>query len=165
MSKYVAVGRSSKTPRGQWRCSHTDCDELVYQPQAHYHLCASHLVELLRMAGVKKPTHRLTADMASANLARAIKRGTQVVGEVYYVKLARDRVKIGFTTNLHGRMSSLRTTAPDLELLACESGTVALERRRHEQFAHLRVEPKHEVFTLGSDLAAWIDVVRLAGVA
>lgn len=165
MAKYVATGRSSGAPREQWFCSYTECDEPVFQPQAHYHLCAKHLAALLKLAGVRGRGPEVTAEEASARLKAVITGKGQAVGEVYYALVAPGRVKIGFSTNTRARMGALRTTAPELELLATEVGTVGLERRRHRQFGHLRIDPKREVFRLEDDLAAWIDVVRLAEVA
>lgn len=53
---------------------------------------------------------------------------------VYYMRLG-NRIKIGTTTNLRGRLSSLQ---PE-ELLGTEAGDASLERERHRMFAHLRV--------------------------
>lgn len=53
---------------------------------------------------------------------------------VYYVRFG-DRVKIGYTSNLANRMQAI----PHDEILATESGTFAVEKARHIQFAELRI--------------------------
>jgi hypothetical protein len=72
---------------------------------------------------------------------------------VYYARLS-DRVKIGTTTCLAQRMQSIN---PE-ELLVTESGGVALERRRHRQFSHLRTHG--EWFRLEGALAEHIEKLR-----
>ena len=42
-----------------------------------------------------------------------------------------------------------------MTVLGTEPGTVTTERRRHRQFAHLRV--RNELFEPGPDLLAWIE--------
>lgn len=53
---------------------------------------------------------------------------------VYYFRVG-NRIKIGYTQSLHHRVRSLM---PE-EVIGWESGNVALERRRHRQFAAYRV--------------------------
>jgi Meiotically Up-regulated Gene 113 (MUG113) protein len=53
---------------------------------------------------------------------------------VYYARLG-NRVKIGYSTNMANRLADIR---PE-ELLATEPGGPLLEKRRHGQFADLRV--------------------------
>jgi len=69
---------------------------------------------------------------------------------VYYLRFA-DRVKIGFTTNLAERLRAL----PYDEVLATEVGGASLERQRHHEFAHLRVNG--EWFQLTPELVAHIE--------
>jgi Meiotically up-regulated gene 113 len=52
---------------------------------------------------------------------------------VYYIQF-RDRIKIGTTTYLEGRLQGL----PYDRILVTEPGSGELERRRHAQFAHCR---------------------------
>jgi hypothetical protein len=63
-------------------------------------------------------------------------------------------VKIGYSANVHARMSGLGT-----DLLATEPGDRKLEAARHREFALLRIE--REYFRPGSDLMAHVE--RLAG--
>jgi hypothetical protein len=73
---------------------------------------------------------------------------------VYYLLFA-DRIKIGTTTNLTARMRSI----PHDELLATEPGSLDVERRRHREFAHLRITG--EWFRTAADLFAHIEALKL----
>lgn len=55
-------------------------------------------------------------------------------GVIYYLRFG-DRIKIGTTTHLNARLSSV----PHDELLATEPGDHRLETLRHRQFKHCRV--------------------------
>jgi len=76
---------------------------------------------------------------------------------VYYVRIG-NHVKIGYSARLASRLKTLRVTLDDL--LAIEPGGRRLEQKRHEEFAHLRVRPRWEDFTLDDDLAAHIASLR-----
>lgn len=58
-------------------------------------------------------------------------RVAEAQSQVYYVRIY-DVIKIGYTTNMHARMSQLRV--PIDAVLATEPGGRAVERRRHLQF-------------------------------
>lgn len=73
---------------------------------------------------------------------------------VYYIARG-DLIKIGHTTNMVHRMSALQPDA----VLATEPGGEQLERRRHQQFRHLRAPLGHEYFTSGDDLMAHIAAI------
>lgn len=73
---------------------------------------------------------------------------------VYYLALG-NRVKIGTTTDLPGRMRAV----PHEELVAFEFGSYALERQRHQQFAHARVVGEW-FLREDAELAAWITNLR-----
>lgn len=73
-------------------------------------------------------------------------------GCVYYAGVG-DLIKIGFTTQLRTRMWALR---PDV-LLAAEPGEPRLERRRHDQFEHLRVPGHGELFGIADELLRHVD--------
>lgn len=77
-------------------------------------------------------------------------------GYVYYIRNA-EMIKIGFSKNPWARLSSLRTSAPDAELVALEAGSIELEARRHLDFAHLR--QKREWFRREADLAHHIQLL------
>jgi len=73
-------------------------------------------------------------------------RGVHVV---YYVKFSPTRIKIGTTGTLIERLYHLGKHRSDV--MAIEFGSYALERERHQQFAHLRTEGS-EMFRTGRDL-------------
>lgn len=68
---------------------------------------------------------------------------------VYYMRVG-NRVKIGYTVNLKGRVLALSPEA----VLATEPGSYAVESARHEQFRHLRTH--NEWFRLEEPLVAHI---------
>jgi hypothetical protein len=73
---------------------------------------------------------------------------------VYYIRFG-DRIKIGTTRNLTTRLASL----PHDKVLGIERGDRDTERKRHEQFAHLRLTKRGEWFSMGGDLLAHIDTL------
>lgn len=74
---------------------------------------------------------------------------------VYYIAV-RGYVKIGYTSNMQARMANL---LPDA-ILATEPGARDVEKRRHQQFAHIRGSLGREYFTPHPDLEAHIEAVR-----
>jgi hypothetical protein len=74
-------------------------------------------------------------------------------GYVYY---ARDggELKIGHSRNPWSRVNEMRTARPSIVLLAVEAGDRALERERHEQFAHCRITRGREWFRLTAEIEA-----------
>lgn len=73
---------------------------------------------------------------------------------VYYLALG-NRVKIGTTTDLPGRMQAI----PHEEILAFEFGSYDTERSRHQQFAHARIVG--EWFDRDdAELTAWTTTLR-----
>lgn len=74
---------------------------------------------------------------------------------VYYVRRGA-MVKIGTTTNLHQRMTSL---LPE-EILATEPGGQGVEAHRHRQFSALRVAGHREWFHAGPALQQHVREIR-----
>lgn len=65
--------------------------------------------------------------------------GEAPTGLVYFV-LRGDEVKIGYTTDLNGRIQTFRTATTDpFEVLMTVPGTPALELHFHERFAERRI--------------------------
>jgi hypothetical protein len=64
---------------------------------------------------------------------------------VYFVRIG-DHIKIGFTTNLEGRVKSFWTTAVVVRLITTAEGGRELEQRLHDLFKECRVG-KSELFT------------------
>jgi hypothetical protein len=64
---------------------------------------------------------------------------------VYFVRIARRAIKIGFTTDLRRRCADLQCTSPDdISVLTVFPGGKDLERKLHRLFAHLRI--RNELF-------------------
>lgn len=92
-------------------------------------------------------------------MARAKKREKFPTGKVYFVRSGK-LIKIGFTTDLEGRVSRLQTGSPyDLQLLASIDGTRRDEQSLHSRFANLNV--RGEWFRGHSSLMAYIRKVTL----
>jgi hypothetical protein len=77
-------------------------------------------------------------------------------GVVYFLAAgAADIVKIGFTTNLDGRIRSLKTGSPtDVEVLLAITGTMTTERELHKRFAADRL--RGEWFRRSAPIEAFI---------
>lgn len=76
-------------------------------------------------------------------------------GYVYYIGVPiGGLVKIGFSQNPWARIGALRTTNPNLQILAVERGTMEQERNRHEEFKAERTEG--EWFTRSDSLQSLI---------
>lgn len=79
---------------------------------------------------------------------------------VYYICWrGRDEVKIGVTQNIEKRAQVLSTQRSRAIVMATEPGGYALERRRHRQFASLRLAGT-ELFRYAPVLAEHIDALR-----
>lgn len=82
---------------------------------------------------------------------RARPRDSQASAIVYFIVVG-DRVKIGTTTNLRGRMTTL-TLASDARVALTIPGGVTAERREQNRYAKQRIGTS-EWFHLEGDLAA-----------
>jgi hypothetical protein len=79
---------------------------------------------------------------------------------VIYFLSAGDKLKIGFTSDLNQRMTSLSATSPvPLTLLHSTPGTMADERSWHRRFADYRLHG--EWFRLQGELAAYLAEVAV----
>jgi hypothetical protein len=96
-------------------------------------------------------------EASAAAAARVVPRA-RALSLVYYVRLG-PYIKIGFTNDIKGRMTSFRTTTPDLRLLAVEPGPDGRESARHRQFAELRI-PRTELFRAEFSLIQHIDAIQ-----
>lgn len=86
----------------------------------------------------------------SAAAARAVREEGAIV---YYLRVADDRIKIGYTTNLKQRLSNLRLDRS--AVLATEPGGRDVEFRRHHEFADERYG-RREDFAASDELLAHI---------
>lgn len=75
---------------------------------------------------------------------------------VYYLRFG-NRIKIGTSTNLKGRLATL----PYDEILALEPGDVTLERRRHHQFFPMLVAGQREWFHESRELLSLVRLLRI----
>lgn len=79
-------------------------------------------------------------------------------GAIYFVQIVTGPIKIGFTTNLEGRLEALRTASPGgLTLLTTICGTLGAESYLHHMFAKDRISG--EWFT---PTTALLDVIEQA---
>lgn len=103
------------------------------------------------------PPNVITGDIDG----RDVKRVTQGVAVVYYVRMPDESVKIGTSQQFINRLrhSGMPGMRGKENVLALEFGSYDLERQRHEQFAHLRIG-KTEKFIVAPDLLAHIDELR-----
>lgn len=128
-------------------CGATNIFEPIYWASARCGRCGAHMShpEVILDAERRKEV---------ARLAEAAKRERRP-SVVYYIRLS-DRIKIGFTTNLPGRMLVL----PHDEVLAIEPGDFQLEQARHKQFREFRVVKQREWFHAVPPLLAHIEALR-----
>jgi hypothetical protein len=81
------------------------------------------------------------------------RNGLAATGIVYYFERRSDgAIKIGCTKSYDSRRQTLTRQHGALSLIAYERGYYAEEAVRHEQFAHLRLDPVAEWFRPGEDL-------------
>ncbi len=87
---------------------------------------------------------------------------------IYFVQekgLFRNKVKIGFTNNVKGRMSRLRGGSPSaLKLILLLPGTLLDEAGYHEQFASYRLHGEWFSYGLKLRLFVWVNQFGVAQV-
>jgi hypothetical protein len=104
-------------------CCWPDCEWPATEPP-QVPLCRRHLFKAFHFVSDEIQTNaRMTA-------SPRVSRGD---GQVYFIRFG-NRIKIGFTKNLPGRLADL----PHDEVLAVMPGGLADEARCHAAFAHLR---------------------------
>lgn len=139
-------------------------------------LCRPHIMRLAEAPEFAWPTvtdvmvktynTRLTKEQAEQARVEEMKRRRRAYEEelrrhqlkaqelVYYIAL-RGVIKIGYTTNMATRMNTLMPDA----VLATEPGDLAFEKRRHQQFKHLRAPLGREYFSVHTELLTHIETV------
>lgn len=146
-------------PRPEWvnavrYCRWPDCDQPRNDDPEGPPLCMAHAIRV----------GKWVADLYGRSVLDPIREAHQVYADVladvgsdqsvvYYLRHG-DHVKIGTTTNLERRLTSLYAT-PDA-LLATEPGDRELEQARHAQFAAERVYRNRELFNPSRRLLAHI---------
>lgn len=108
-------------------------------------LCRHHMIKVW---GVVANEARAALDLL-AQRAAASRPRMDGEGYVYFIRF-RDRIKIGWTGNLRGRLPNL----PHEEILATIPGSMADEKRCHAAFTHLR--ENGEWFRVEPDLIQFI---------
>lgn len=132
-------------------------------PESRQSICRSHAVDIyMTLRGIHQDIVAgaggelyLRDEQRDAELDAAAKTA-QERSVVYYVRIG-DAIKIGYSSNLKQRISSLRARRSDV--LAVEPGARKLEAQRHLKFASLR-RGKREDFEPSFALIQHIDAVR-----
>jgi hypothetical protein len=133
------------------RCVFPQC-ESPQTDKLRLPMCGHHIIKTHRLANM------MVADLVPKTVepaARARPMYSSTSGLVYFLRFG-DLIKIGFTTNLRQRLSSI----PHDEVLATVPGTMRDEKHFHQRFAHLR--HAREWFRPGDDLLAYIESIREA---
>ncbi len=121
-----------------------------------------------RMLDSAEKAHARDQEIATLNSEAFVSRRTtagrcdypgiaKVAGNVVYYMRIGNRVKIGTSGNLVGRLEAIN---PE-QLMAVERGDYRVEGERHRQFARLRVHG--EWFRLEGELVDHIEAVRAQG--
>ena len=105
---------------------------------------------------IRKPGRVCAEYQDALDTPRSATRGVEIV---YYLRLPDGLIKIGTSAEPLDRLARHRRDKGATDVLAIEFGGRALERERHEQFAHLR-DGRHEHFAPEPDLLAHIDYLR-----
>lgn len=166
MAKYRGTSRSAEAEffaTDHSECVAGDCDKPPI-PDLRVSLCVFHAVLVqedlsgMRLASAMKAAKVLQPVPAPewmtphlSPLRPATRRAV-----VYYVRFDK-HIKIGTTNDIAVRMRGM-SIHPD-SLLAIEPGSVMVERKRHNQFGHLR-QGRTELFHPAEDLLEHIKRVR-----
>lgn len=118
------------------------------------HLGEEHAARLRTMTDIARNLMTPSPERLAREKRR--KEALRAQSVVYYVRIG-EHVKIGTTTNLKARLSTLRVD-PDA-VLATEPGGYELERQRHREFATERIG-RRENFTPSRRLVHHIKTVR-----
>lgn len=139
-------------------CSIEGCSRRINRDVRLLRICYEHGLEVAR-----KYEPRVLADARArdaATVERRVERRESKVGNregslVYYARIG-NYVKIGYSTRLRNRLTTLRVD----ELLAVEPGGAELERQRHGEFARDRIDQRRENFIPSDELTQHIEDLR-----
>lgn len=81
---------------------------------------------------------------------------------VYFVQIGK-HIKIGFTTNLEGRLKAFQTSSADVDLLLSLPGDRALERSLHDKLSECRIA--RELFRREYRVLAFMSKYKRDGLA
>lgn len=121
-------------------------------------LCWEHGYEIAMLyeeAIVTERALRRAGEAEHSAEVHEVKRGNREPSVVYYARIG-DYIKIGYTTRLRNRLTTLRVD----ELLAVEPGGFDLEQARHRQFAAERIDLRRENFRPSESLTNHITATR-----
>jgi hypothetical protein len=76
---------------------------------------------------------------------------------IYFVQRANGDIKIGRTDDYLSRLTHLQSKHGKLVLLGLTDGSDGREWELHQQFAHLRIDPREEWFRPADDLFTFIN--------
>lgn len=125
-------------PGGELYSFEPDADSRIHEPmtemphldEIHRHLAEHYAANRGNLIGV-----HLEPAVKAIETAIAARDGSSV-----YFAAAGERIKIGWSRRVSGRLAQLQTgSAEPIRLLGTVAGGRALERRLHDQFDHLRL--------------------------
>ena len=96
------------------------------------------------------------ADSWSAGVPSRPTEQWEEQGAVYYFEVPGRGIKIGCAADLKDRIRTHRNHWPEGRLLGSEPGWMKKEKRRHEQFAASRLDPRREWFAPSPQLLSHI---------
>ncbi|WP_446224961.1 GIY-YIG nuclease family protein [Nocardia sp. IBHARD005] len=132
------------------RCRHPLCTVRVtcrYYDQQIY-LCPEHAIQVWQRV-------QDMIDLEATGPIEKKEKAPHEKGRIYYIRVA-DRVKIGYTTDVHSRLA---TYPPGMEVLCLRIGTKKLEAAEHRRFAEYLADGR-EWFIPHPDLIAAIEATR-----
>lgn len=142
----------SKSP---YRCAGkrhgVPCPNQATRSIATVYLCARHVDEMVAELGIEAQPEKIVT----------VYKNSPAV--VYYISdPSVHHTKIGTTTRLAQRFVAIRGRRPTVRLLAAEPGHYELERARHAQWAHLRVDQpaQREWYQTTDALVEFINALR-----
>lgn len=157
---------SAQKPVKRTRCSilkadASECNKFAV-PDAPFRICRDHMREaylhwqdhLAEVSGFDPTQLPGSARLPGPEPELLVRGQDPRQPFVYYIRFG-DRIKIGYTLSVRGRLANL----PHDEVLAIEPGALDLERTRHQQFAAHRITSKGEWFRQHPDLLAHIEML------
>ena len=151
---YHPLGESDRNHNLTLVCCYPVCEAPVTQ-KVSQPLCDKHLISVFRAVSDLAKQIDPKSDVVASPRVMRDRNPYAPVGKVYFMRFG-DRIKIGFTTNLHKRLQHV----PNDELLASMPGSRHTETKMHKQFAHLRIVG--EWFSMGPDLLEFIEGLKKA---
>lgn len=142
-------------------CWHPYCDKPTSFDMrgASIELCHSHAWEIAtryRHAILAEAQLTAAKSAGAANEREQVAQGNPGGEPVVYYAAIGDYIKIGYTTRLRNRLTTLRVD----RLLAQEPGGPELERQRHKEFTAERIDLRRENFRASDRLTTHIEALH-----